>query len=195
MARRSNRKSKLPPGWAVHGNPHKAEGVAMKGAPAWGYAATGLGLGGLIGLAIFLWPGGNVLEARDGTSAAAPQVQRSFSLCYAGGGTNCVVDGDTIWMDHVKIRVADIDAPETHPPRCDREADLGNRATQRLLALVNEGPVEAVPSGDRDTDRYGRKLRVLMRNGHSLGEQLVQEGLARRWDGARHPWCPLGRND
>jgi endonuclease YncB( thermonuclease family) len=46
------------------------------------------------------------------------------------------------------------------------------------------------PSGDRDADRYGRKLRVLVRGGQSLGEQLVQEGLARSWDGARHPWCP-----
>jgi hypothetical protein len=28
-----------------------------------------------------------------------------------------------------------------------------------------------------------------MRNGRSLGAMLVDEGLARRWDGARHPWC------
>lgn len=114
---------------------------------------------------------------------------RTFVLCHTGGGTNCVVDGDTIWMDGVKIRVADIDAPETHPPRCDVEAALGERATNRLLALVNEGPFDAQPIGNRDTDRYGRKLRVLVRNGQSLGDILVREGLARTWDGARHPWC------
>jgi len=28
----------------------------------------------------------------------------------------------------------------------------------------------------RDEDRYGRKLRVVVRNGRSLGDQLVSEG-------------------
>jgi endonuclease YncB( thermonuclease family) len=36
---------------------------------------------------------------------------------------------------------------------------------------------------------YGRKLRILVRNGRSLGDTLVAEGLARRWDGARRSWC------
>ena len=123
------------------------------------------------------------------TTNVAPPPARSFALCHIGGGTNCVVDGDTIWMDGVKIRVADIDAPETHPPRCPQEADLGNRATERLYELVNQGPFTAETMGGRDEDRYGRKLRVLMRNGQSLGGVLVAEGLAQSWDGARHPWC------
>jgi micrococcal nuclease len=92
-------------------------------------------------------------------------------------------------MDGIKIRVADIDAPETHPSRCEHEADLGNRATERLFELVNQGPFTAEGTGFRDEDRYGRKLRVLMRDGQSLGSILVQEGLARPWDGSRHPWC------
>lgn len=100
-----------------------------------------------------------------------------------------MVDGDTIWMDGVKIRVADIDAPETHPPRCEREADLGRRATERLLELVNAGPFETRTFDGRDADRYGRKLRMLLRDGHSLGDQLVREGLARTWSGRREPWC------
>jgi hypothetical protein len=82
-------------------------------------------------------------------------------------------DGDTVWIDGVKIRVADIDAPETHPPRCAHEAELGNRATQRLFELINQGPVIAEPTGTQDEDRYGRKLRILMRDGQSLGGVLV----------------------
>ena len=82
----------------------------------------------------------------------------------------------------------DIDTPETHPPRCPIEAALGARATQRLHQLLNDGAVDLQPV-DRDTDRYGRLLRIVTRNGQSLGETLVGEGLARRWDGARHPWC------
>lgn len=91
-------------------------------------------------------------------------------------------------MDGVKIRVADIDAPETHPSRCAYEADVGNRATNRLRELLNEGPIE-LRELDRDEDRYGRKLRVVTRNGSSLGDQLVSEGLARTWSGRREPWC------
>ncbi len=114
---------------------------------------------------------------------------RSFTFCHTGGGKNCVVDGDTIWMDGVKIRVSDIDAPETHSPRCAEEAKLGAQATQRLLALVNEGAFAVSSSGGRDEDRYGRKLRVLTRDGQSLGGILVSEGLARQWTGTRRPWC------
>ena len=113
---------------------------------------------------------------------------RSFGLCVTGGGTNCVVDGDTFWIDGDKVRMADIDAPETHPPRCAEEKRLGEAATARLRALLNAGPVTLVPA-DRDTDRYGRKLRIVERDGRSLGAVLVSEGLAREWGGRREPWC------
>ncbi len=113
---------------------------------------------------------------------------RRFGLCHSGGGTNCVVDGDTFWIDGERIRIADIDAPETHPPRCSEEARLGDAATERLQALLNQGPL-TLESADRDTDRYGRKLRIVTRSGRSLGDQLVAEGLARQWTGRRQPWC------
>lgn len=122
--------------------------------------------------------------ARPVVASASP----SFTICHTGGGTNCVVDGDTAWIDSEKFRIADIDAPETHPPRCQSEADLGTRATERLAELMNAGPFE-LQILDRDTDRYGRKLRVLIRDGRSLGDQLVAEGLARTWEGRRRPWC------
>lgn len=102
---------------------------------------------------------------------------------------SCVVDGDTIWLRGTKIRMADIDTPEVHSPKCPEEKILGNRATDRLVELLNEGSFEAVPIGSRDTDKYGRKLRVLVRDGRSIGDQLVHEGLARTWSGRREPWC------
>lgn len=121
--------------------------------------------------------------------AVAEPVSRQFTLCHTGGGTNCVVDGDTIWMDGTKIRVADIDAPETHPARCPYEADLGEKATLRLQALLNSGPVTAVSIFGRDEDKYGRKLRVIKLKGQSVGTILVSDGLARPWEGHRRPWC------
>jgi endonuclease YncB( thermonuclease family) len=112
----------------------------------------------------------------------------AFRLCAQGRQPNCVVDGDTIWHGGVKIRLADIDTPEVFSPKCASEAALGRQATERLLELINAGPFEVVRSG-RDADRYGRKLRILERHGRSLGDTLVAEGLARRWDGARRSWC------
>lgn len=128
-----------------------------------------------------------VSTAQD--SAGTPAATRTFGYCHQGGGTNCVVDGDTFWMDGVKIRVADIDTPETHPPRCEQEEELGNRATERFRDLLNAGPI-SLASIDRDEDRFGRKLRLVFRDGRSLGDTLVAEGLARPYHGGPRPgWC------
>lgn len=107
----------------------------------------------------------------------------------AAQGSIRVVDGDTFWLNGEKIRIADIDTPETHPPRCAYEAELGARATRRLEALLREAPFELAAIGGRDEDRYGRKLRIVTRGGRSLGDMLVAEGLARTWTGRREPWC------
>ena len=121
-------------------------------------------------------------------AAAGPSDRLSarFGFCHSGGGTNCVIDGDTFWFRGEKIRIADIDTPETYPPRCADEARLGEAATQRLGELLNAGPF-SMEGGD--TDRYGRALRTVTRGGTSLGAVLVDEGLARPYGGGRQPWC------
>lgn len=111
-----------------------------------------------------------------------------FAKCGAVRRT-CVVDGDTFWFEGRKIRVADIDTPEIGKPKCDSELASGLRATQRFIELLNAGPFGIHSVGSRDRDRYGRELRVVTRNGRSLGDQLVSEGLARTWSGRREPWC------
>lgn len=111
-----------------------------------------------------------------------------FSFCGGGGMVNCIVDGDTFRLGGDKIRIADIDTPELHPARCPYEQAMGEAAKQRLLELLNAGPFDLKPI-DRDTDRYGRKLRIVMRGGKSLGNVLVAEGLARTWEGRRRGWC------
>lgn len=146
--------------------------------------------------AVIFWPSaasGDALPAAKDvaqTSLATTGVSaRKFGKCHSGGGLNCVVDGDTFWIDGEKIRIADIDTPETHPARCAEEARLGNAATDRLQVLLNAGAFELEPI-NRDTDRYGRKLRIVMRNGQSLGGLLVSEGLARNYAGGRRDgWC------
>jgi len=112
----------------------------------------------------------------------------AFSFCPTGGGVNCVVDGDTIWFRGEKIRILNIDAPETHRPKCPSERALGDRATDRLFQLINGKRITLVRDG-RDKDRNGRLLRRVEANGRDVGERLVKEGLARRWEGKRRPWC------
>ena len=69
---------------------------------------------------------------------------------------------------------ADVDAPETHEPRCAEERALGDRATVRLQQLLNSGEV-TLAKVDRDMDVYGRKLRIVEVNGSSVGDTLVGE--------------------
>ncbi len=124
--------------------------------------------------------------ASDVDRAAAPTMQ--FAPCR---GTNraarrvtCIVDGDTLWIEGEKIRIADIDTPEVTRPACPREAALGRRATRRMMALANAGPFTVThPDGGRDTDRYGRALRVLTRDGRKPG----------RGAGPRKPRREMGR--
>ena len=124
----------------------------------------------------------------SGTSSGVA-LTGTFRLCAMMHQPNCVVDGDTIRYGGVRIRLADIDAPEISDPKCASEAALGDRATQRLLQLLNAGPFQIVRAGGRDEDKYGRKLRIIVRDGRSVADALVSEGLARRWDGARRSWC------
>lgn len=135
-----------------------------------------------------------ILEAQDGpsqsllpTSAGVPE--RVTGAGGVKGGPVRVIDGDTFVYAGIRIRIADIDTPEVHG-RCPEEIALATRATHRLDALLAQGAFELhpLPSG-RDEDRYGRKLRIVTRDGRSLGDVLVAEGLARTWTGRREGWC------
>lgn len=139
------------------------------------------GIGTLPAPVASLFAGGDARTTRDALSAR-------FGFCHSGGGTNCIVDGDTFWFAGDKYRIADIDAPETHPARCAKEAALGEAATERLQTWLNAGAF-SLESAGRDTDRYGRKLRIVKRDGTSFGSVLINEGLARPWEGSRRPWC------
>jgi micrococcal nuclease len=161
-------------------------GVSMRGWPSlvliWAGMLIGAAYGG--GWLDGLWKA----DGGQAVSSGGIGVHASFSYCHIGGGYNCVVDGDTIWLRGQKIRVADIDAPETHDYRCASEKALGDRATRRLHDLLESGPITLHPI-DRDEDIYGRKLRIVQVNGKSVGDALVSEGLARWYGAGRRPWC------
>ena len=126
-------------------------------------------------------------ESAPVAAAATPESVANFVTC-GWRRITCVVDGDTFWLHGVKYRIADINTPEIGSPQCASEARLGRRATERLTQLLNAGPF-TLARIERDEDQYGRKLRVVERDGRSLGQQMVAEGLAHEWRGRREGWC------
>lgn len=105
----------------------------------------------------------------------------ALAICPPQGArVNCVVDGDTLWLNGEKIRIAEIDTPEING-RCPAERALALRARGRLVELLAAGPVRFQRVGK---DRYGR---TLARFG-GVSEALIREGLAQRWPNSRG-WC------
>ncbi len=123
------------------------------------------------------------------TSIPAQNFHSNWERCGKGKRVTCVVDGDTVWLDGEKIRVADIDTPEITNPKCRSERERGERAANRLVSLLNQGAIRIEGSGDRDKDKYGRLLRTIAVNGRGVGDILIREELARPWTGQRRPWC------
>ncbi len=104
-----------------------------------------------------------------------------------------LIDGDTVDVQGERIRILNIDAPESFRSRCEAELKLALRTKERLGQLLRSGPVEIDRHGQ---DRYRRTLaRLSVRQG-DVGNILVSEGLALPWKDGRHAkeqrlqvWC------
>lgn len=93
-------------------------------------------------------------------------------------GRASVIDGDTIEIHGVRIRLFAIDAPEG-AQRCKDAAGAdwrcGRAATFALSDRIGTATVTCDP---RDRDRYGRVVAVCWARGVDLNEWLVREGWA-----------------
>lgn len=147
----------------------------------------------LLWFAPLLLIGGALLDpsliAPFGPLAATERVSATFTPCGPGRGSACVIDGDTFKLGDRKIRIIGIDAPELASPRCQTEAELARRASDRLLQLLNQGPFDMVAHRLQREDRNGRDLMVIRRGGVSIGATLMEEGLAHRYIGSKRSWC------
>jgi endonuclease YncB( thermonuclease family) len=83
-----------------------------------------------------------------------------------------VIDGDTFAYGPTRIRLLGIDTPEL-------SESGGVEASDRLRALLQEGPVTMV-SGP--TDDYGRTLADVFVNRRNVAQVLVAEGYAKQPD-------------
>jgi endonuclease YncB( thermonuclease family) len=100
----------------------------------------------------------------------------------------CVVDGDTIWLNGVNLRLESFDTPEPYTDICGGAAEvaLAKRASARLLELLASHQWTVETGG---ADRYGRVLATIRIAGRDVGDILIEEGLARRWPNGNEFWC------
>ena len=93
-------------------------------------------------------------------------------------GTARVIDGDTLALGPVRIRLHGIDAPELGQTCQGSDGapwDCGAAAADRLAALIAG---RRVTCAAREADRYGRIVATCAADGIDLGHALVAEGLA-----------------
>lgn len=112
-----------------------------------------------------------------------------------------VIDGDTVELSSgERVRIYNIDAPETHEPRCDAERRIGEAATTLLRSWLLAPDVtisRCEPSTGRCLDKYGRTLATLATKYEGdLGEAMIAMGLALPWQPGRDAhdararyWC------
>jgi endonuclease YncB( thermonuclease family) len=90
-----------------------------------------------------------------------------------------VIDGDTIVLNGLKIRLQGIDAPESKQS-CVRKADgvtwpCGLAATERLIALIGNNVVACTDEG---TDKYQRQLAYCYVGAVNINAEMVKQGYA-----------------
>lgn len=107
---------------------------------------------------------------------AAKAIQVANGAAERGGGIlegKCyVIDGDTIVIDHVHIRLAGIDAPELDQP-------YGQKSKWALHALCKGQVVTARIAGELSHDRVVATCHLP--DGRDLAAELVRQGLALDW--------------
>ena len=105
-------------------------------------------------------------------------------LCEALPHLTCVFSGDSFFLRGQMVRLADIDTPPRYASECPAASTLSWKSALRLRDLLNAGPFELEVAGGGDPE-----LRLVTRNGKSLGAQLVSEGLAKEKSAEAPNWC------
>jgi endonuclease YncB( thermonuclease family) len=92
-------------------------------------------------------------------------------------GSAQVIDGDSLVVAGVEIRLYGIDAPEYRQPcfRRGRPWRCGIDATRTLRAMIAGRPVAC---RSREEDRYGRTVATCSIDGRDLGTAMVSGGHA-----------------
>jgi hypothetical protein len=122
----------------------------------------------------------------SGRNAAADDAAaEQFGQCYSGG-TNCVVDGSTIFVAGSRVMIAGIDAPHIRDARCEAERTQGIDAAMKLASLLNSGKVVV---GDPEQGGDGAVRRYVLVDGKDVGGLMIDSGSARKLKDTPASWC------
>ena len=111
----------------------------------------------------------------DGVNLVGTRQRETVQADVAGRAR--VIDGDTIEVGAVRIRLFGVDAPES-AQRClagGRHWPCGEQATRALVRHIDS---RSVACEERDQDRYGRIVAVCRYGGQDVNAWLVREGWA-----------------
>lgn len=112
---------------------------------------------------------------REGIYFPSPQDSTHCSgsaACFTGV-VNRVIDGDTLDVNGVRIRLVLVDAPE-------RDTREGPSSTEYLRQLCPVGSAALVDQDDlQRTDAYGRTLAVVWCGDRRVNEEIIRAGHAR----------------
>lgn len=92
-------------------------------------------------------------------------------------GRAAVVDGDTLEIRGQRVRLIDVDAPESGQ-RCERDGKPWRCGQAAALWLSDWIGVRTVTCESRRKDRYRRLLATCRVGGEDVGGALVEAGLA-----------------
>jgi micrococcal nuclease len=97
---------------------------------------------------------------------------QSNDIELVGKVTN-VVDGDTLDINGIRVRLALVDTPEIGQPGYDRAKHF-----VESICLGKNGELD-VDSGQRRGDRYGREVGVVYCDGINVNDKLMSNKMAR----------------
>lgn len=159
----------------------KRRGGALRKRARSGSGSIGFAIAGAL-LSVMAWVmfGADMplLTGPSSEPASAPRSEPSSPPASVVVGTASVIDGDTLDIHGVRIRLSGVDAPESGQ-KCRNDAgDLyrcGSDAANALDAWINRNPVACTVV---DIDRYGRSVSTCSVRGHDIQDWLARNGHA-----------------
>lgn len=88
------------------------------------------------------------------------------------GNVTYIVDGDTLDINGIRVRLSLVDTPERGQPGYKDAKEFVSS-----LCLGKKGELD-VDDGQRRGDRYGREIGIVFCNGININEKLMTEKLA-----------------
>ena len=117
-------------------------------------------------------------------------IKETIVLMALAVGQPTVVDGDTVKIAGVSIRLTDYDAPELFHPKCLRERMWAGAAKLELERIIGQIKLELVPCA---TSNWRRLCAEGSIDGKPLAAYMINHNLAAPYV-CRPGWCPPKQN-